>query len=432
MSRPGLANRRPPLLFLCSLVLVLLFAAAAAAPLSALDNNPVVNGDNGLQLIKNGEYEAGLEHLQRSYRLFPLNPVYKRDLADGLIAYGRHLLKLKRYDQADGKFVNAQELYPDEPLLSLYRGVCGYYLKKYDIARDELERARSKIPESVDVLYWLGLVLYESDDRPRAVELWEQALKLAPERKDIVDILKRSRREMAVESGMDHGHSSRFDLTYDNDVDSSFALAVLAVLENASNQVGAELGYFPKQRVPVAIYRRADFKIVTDSPEWSGGAYDGTIRLPFGSLKEVTPQIRAVLYHEYAHVVVFELTRGSCPFWLNEGIAEMFGRKQYSRELTELESAARKRSFIDFRKLEGSFASLSVPEANLAYQQSYSLVNYLVDTYGWHRVTRILTGLGESLSLRDALAKAFRDYSLSYDDLLKEWRESVERGMAAR
>lgn len=426
MKRPGVALQRPPVPFLCSLLLVLLLVAGTPAILSALDSDPVVNGDNGLRLIRNGEYERGLEHLQRSYRLFPLNPAYKRDLADGLIAYGRHLMKLKRFDLADENFVKAQDLYSDEPLLSLYRGICTYNLKKYDIARYELERVRSKWPESVEALYFLGLVLYESDDRPGAVELWERALKLAPDRKEIVDILKRSRREMAVESGMDHGHSSRFDLTYDSDVDSSFALAVLAVLESASNQVGAELGHFPNQRVPVAIYRRADFKIVTDSPEWSGGAYDGTIRLPFGSLKEVTPQIRAVLYHEYAHVIVFELTRGSCPYWLNEGIAEMFGRKQYSRETTELDNAVRKQSFIDFTKLEGSFASLSVPEANLAYQQSHSLVNYLVSAYGWHRVTRILTGLGDSLSLSDAISEAFRDYSLSYDDLVREWRESVK------
>jgi hypothetical protein len=171
---------------------------------------------------------------------------------------------------------------------------------------------------------------------------------------------------------------------------------------------------------------------VTDSPEWSGGVYDGTIRLPFGSLKEVTPQIRAVLHHEYAHVVVFELTRGNCPYWLNEGIAEMFGRKQFSQQMTELDSAARKKSFADFKKLESSFGSLSASEANLAYQQSYSLVNYLVTAYGWHRVTRILTALGDGMNLDDALAEAFKDYSLSYDALLREWRESIERGIAGK
>jgi len=412
MTRSGVTPQRLPKLFLYSLLLVLVLAGAVPALVSALDSDPVVNGDNGLRLIRDGEYEHGLENLQRSFQLFPLNVVNRRNLVDGYIAYGQHLMK--------------------QTVISLLRGICNYYLKRYDIARYELERARLKRADSIDVLYYLGLVLYETDSRSQAMELWEQALKLAPERKELAEVLKRSRREMAVESGMDHGHSSRFDLTYDNGVDTTFALAILDVLENASNQVGAELGYFPRQRVPVAIYCRADFKVVTDSPEWSGGVYDGTIRLPFGSLKEVTPQIRAVLYHEYAHVVVFELTRGNCPYWLNEGIAEIFGRKQFSQPTSELDEAARKKSFADFKKLESGFGSLSASEANLAYQQSYSLVNYLVTAYGWYRVTRILTCLGSGMNLDDALAEAFKEYSLSYDALLREWRESIERGLAAR
>jgi tetratricopeptide (TPR) repeat protein len=425
------APERLPASLLCCL-LSLLVACLVPAFASASENDQLVNGDSALRLIGGGEYERGLEQLRRAYQLFPLNPANRHNLADGQIAYGRHLMKQKRYDQADESFVKAQELYPEDPSVSLLRGICNYFLKRYDIARYELERSRLKRPASVESLYYLGLVLYETDRRLQAVELWEEALKLAPERLELVEVLKRSRREMAVESGMDRGHSSRFDLTYDSDVDTSFALAVLDVLENAANQVGAELGYFPRPRVPVAIYRRADFKVVTDSPEWSGGVYDGTIRLPFGSLKEITPQLRAVLHHEYAHVIVFELTRGNCPYWLNEGIAEMFGRKQYSRPMTEFEEAARKKSLADFSKLESGFGSLSAVEANLAYQQSYSLVSYLVTNYGWHRVTRILTGLGDGMSLEVALAEALKEYSLSYAALLQEWRESIERGMAPR
>src|SRR5664279_1943855 len=136
------------------------------------------------------------------------------------------------------------------------------------------------------------------------MELWEQALKLAPERPELIDVLKKARKETAVEDSMDRGHSSRFNLTYDPGVNTSLALAILDVLESASNQVGSELGHFPEARVPVAIYKRDDYKTVSAAPDWSGGVYDGTIRLPFGTLSEITSPIRAVLFHEYAHVVV--------------------------------------------------------------------------------------------------------------------------------
>jgi hypothetical protein len=177
--------------------------------------------------------------------------------------------------------------------------------------------------------------------------------------------------------------------------------------------------------VPVAIYKRADFKTVTDSPDWSGGVYDGKIRLPFGNMKEITPPMRGVLYHEYAHAVVFDLTRGNCPLWLNEGIAQMFELTQFKRPTDEAGRASGKGSADDFKKLEKSFSKLSSAEASLAYRQSYSMVNYIVATYGWHRVKQMLIDLGEGMKIDEAVADALSDYSLTYDGLIREWNGAV-------
>jgi hypothetical protein len=275
-------------------------------------------------------------------------------------------------------------------------------------------------------------VQFETDHRPQALELWEQALKLSPGRMEIIELLAKSRRENDVESGMDRGHSSRFDLTYDPGVDTVFALAILDVLESAANLIGAELGLFPEARVPVGIYKRAEYKTVTDSPDWSGGFYDGKIRLPFGALNEITPSMRAVLYHEYAHVVIFELTRGNCPLWMNEGIAEMFGRMQYNRPMPELGRAVRAGTLIDFKKLEADFSKLTPSAAALAYQQSYALVNYMVSAYGWHRIRQILSGLGRGLSFDESATAALKDYNLTYDTLVNEWRTSAGAEMTGR
>jgi len=259
------------------------------------------------------------------------------------------------------------------------------------------------------------------------MELWEQALKLAPGRKEISTILAKARKESAVEGKMDQGYSSRFDLSYDHDVDVSFALSILELLETAASAVNSELDHYPRARVPVSIYKRNDYRIVTDSPDWSGGLYDGKIRLPFGAARELTPVMRAALFHEYAHVVVFDLTHGNCPLWLNEGIAEMFGRSQDNHPLTELEHALQSGAIADFKKLEKSFSGLSKSEAILAYQQSYSMVNYLATTFGWHRIKRILLETGNGASIDNAIATALADYNLTYDGLIGEWRDHIAR-----
>ncbi|MDO9308283.1 MAG: tetratricopeptide repeat protein [Deltaproteobacteria bacterium] len=416
--------------YLMVMAAVFLFASAVSA--EQIDSDPVIHSGYGRELMLRGEYEKGIEHLRRAYLLFPLNETFKHNLAEAYAAYGHHFFKLKHFEESDENFVKALELYPDEPVYSLLRGICNYHLKKYDVARYELEHARSLKADSAEVLYYLGLVEYETENRSQAIELWEKALKLSPGRKEIIDLLAKSRKEIAVESRMDRGHSSRFDLSYDPGVDAGFALAILDVLESAANQVNAELGLFPEARVPVGIYKRDDFKTVTDSPDWAGGFYDGKIRLPFGTLNEITPVMRGVLFHEYAHVVVFELTRGNCPLWLNEGVAEMFGRMQYNRPMSEFGRAARKKTFTDFRKLESDFSSLSTADAALAYQQSYALVNFMVTSYGWHIVRQILSSLGGGMTIDEAMLSALKDFNLGYDGVVGAWRESVEREMAGR
>jgi tetratricopeptide (TPR) repeat protein len=371
--------------------------------------------------------EKKLEQARKSYELYPLNEGLKHNLAEGYAAYGHSLIRQRQYEQADVQLVKAIELYPDEPHYALLRGICQFNMKKYDIARYELERVRSLQPESVEALVYLGLVLYETENRLEAVQLWEQALKLAPARSDIVQLLEKARKEAAVEDKMDRGHSSRFNLTYDPGVPTAFALAVLDVLESASNQVGAELGHFPEARVPVVIYKRDDYKTVTNSPDWSGGVYDGTIRLPFGALSEISAGLRSVLFHEYAHVVVYDLTKGNCPIWFNEGIAEMFGRKQLSDSMAAHLQNTGKGAAVDIRKLEGSFTGLSTAEANSAYQQSYSLVNYVVNAYGWHRVKELLVNLGKGMSMDAAVAFVLQDYSVTYNGLINEWRENLQK-----
>ncbi|HIJ87525.1 MAG TPA: hypothetical protein HPP97_07525 [Desulfuromonadales bacterium] len=403
--------------------LFLLTIASAQPP----GSESLSKSGGGLELVQRGEYEKGIELLLKDYNLFPLNLTIKRNLAEAYAAYGHKHFKQKNYERADENFFKAEELYPEEVKYLLWRGISNYQLKRYDVARYELEKAKNIKEDSAEILYYLGLVKFDSDHRLEAIDLWEQALKLSPGRREIIELLKKSRKENSVEAKMDRGHSSRFDLTYDPGVDTGFALAILDVLESAANQVGAELGLFPEARVPVGIYKRSDYKTVTDSPDWSGGFYDGKIRLPFGALNEITPQIRSVLYHEYAHVVVFEMTRGNCPLWLNEGIAEIFGRMQYSRIRPELDRAVRTGKLADFRNLEANFSGLSSSAAALAYEQSYALVKYMVATFGWHRIRQILEGLGKGLSFDAAVTAALKDYNLNYDSLVNEWRKSVER-----
>jgi tetratricopeptide (TPR) repeat protein len=403
------------------------FLLCPAAP-GLSSNDPSCNQNQARAMIERGEYESGLAQLRSCHELFPLDQSVRRCLADGYHTVGLQLLRKKQYQQAGQLFTEGGELYPLDPRFMFLRGLCAYQLKQYDIARYELEQARLILPDDAELLHLLGRVLYDTDERDQALELWQRALELNPDQREVAALLERARREMAVEKLMARGYSSRFDLTYDKGVDTLFALAVLDELELAANLVGSELEHFSTARVQVTIYTKADYGTVTAAPEWSNGVYDGTIRLPFGSLRDLTPQLKAVLHHEYVHVVVYELTRGNCPLWLNEGVAEMFGRRQFAPPVPELELAARGVNIADIRRLERGFGSLATREAGLAYQRSWSLVNHLVTVYGWHRVAAILLALGQGVTIDEAIVRALADYGLTYEGLVREWNEAQDRG----
>lgn len=409
------------------MILCLLFLGATLlSPAAAAD--PLLHNKYGVDLIERGEIEQAIEQLEKAYSLYSSDQILKGNLATAYALQGQRLLDKKSYVDAAGQFEKALALFPDEPRYHLLRGIAFTLAKNFPLARYELQQARNMGGETAEGLYFLGRIHYEEGETDEALAYWEKAAALAPSDPSLAKLLERMRREQAVETRMERGHSSRFIVSYDSEeVKTGIALNVLDVLEAAYNSVGTDLGYFPEARVPVILYTKRDFREVTRSPSWSGGLYDGKIRIPIGGLVEITPELRATLRHEYTHAVVRELTKGNCPVWLNEGIAELQGRQELNPPLTELGRAVRSGGYLSLRKLERGFTSLGSTEVRLAYEQSYAVVNFMVSSYGWYRVRGILAYLGEGLTVDEAISKGLADLSLTYDGVFGEWLEYMKR-----
>ncbi len=409
----------PLLLSLCLLSFV---------PRPARADDPVAMNNYGLELLQQGEVDRALEQFQKANSYFPYDPVIKKNLAMAYAHVAKKKMRGSDFTGAVDDLDRALELDPDERPFLVLKGIASYYLKRYDTARDCLERGMPESGDGWDALYYLGWVSYDTDDLAKALEYWEKARALQPDNPELKTQIAKVKRELAVQPGRDTGYSSRFRITYDAAVSSSLADAVLDELESAYNRVGADLDCYPEGDVAVALYTLKEFRGVTQGPEWSGGIFDGKIRLPIGGVTEMNPHLRAVLDHEYAHVVIFGITGGNCPTWLNEGIAQVEELRQGDPLSRLLEGAARKGGIIPWKALEGSFMSFGTQQAALAYEESYAAVRYLVDTYGWYKVKQVLVNLGNGMTPAQAFARAFDDYGLDYAALEREWRASLPAG----
>jgi len=373
-------------------------------------------------LIDSGEYDKALDQLMSAASLFPFDQGLKRSLLSAYLQVAQRELKQGRYARAADYFGRAHELSPGSTQLGFMRGVALYLGKEYDAARSEFTQAG----DGAQPLFYLGRISYDTGDLPGALTLWRRALEEEPGNKEIRSAIEKAERELPVESRMDRGYSSMFDLSFDAELPPGLAAEVLDALESAYNGVGADLGIFPATRIPVLLYTKSDYGLVTAGPDWSGGLYDGKIRLPVGGIAKVTKQLRAVIFHEFTHVLIAELTHGNVPTWFNEGLAEVEGQKEFKRQQTELARAAAKGDLLSFKALSGSFAKMDGAQAGLAYQQSHSIAEFMVSRYGWYAVQQILKHLGERASIESAVAQGLADLSLDLPGVIAEWRQSLK------
>jgi len=106
--------------------------------------------------------------------------------------------------------------------------------------------------------------------------------------------------------------------------------------------------------------------------------------------------------HECVHHILHRHV-ASLPAWLDEGIAMhlLFTMPQHYRQ--ELEQAVRHNALLPFDLLAKSFAVLGRGLKDLAYAQSWAMVEHIGNRYGSRMLKELLLALGRGESLDMAL-----------------------------
>jgi hypothetical protein len=214
-----------------------------------------------------------------------------------------------------------------------------------------------------------------------------------------------------------------FHVVFYGSENSVAAHVISLVLEEAYRKVGADLLYWPTDSIGAVLYPEKDFFDITRSPSWVGAIYDGKIKMPAGGLVERTGELERVIFHEYTHALVYRLSRGRAPAWLNEGLAqyeEGARRPGFSAAVKALVAEGG----MPLDSLGRSFMNLPPEKAAKAYTLSLSVTAFIIDEFGFSSLKRILTGLGRGLDADAALRAAI---FLSYKDLEQSWRAQVSR-----
>ena len=283
------------------------------------------------------------------------------------VAVGAERLQKGDYRAARDAFTEALRYADADVAAYLGLGIASLHLHDETTAERSLRRAVELNPREKQALVVLGELAQRHDDLEAAAGYWERALELDPNDGPLKARLERIRREHRTEKDFNRDLTGHFSAKYEGRERIETGRIVLRILEDAYGEIGRALSFYPDREIAVILYSDKQFREVTDAPGWSGGIYDGKIRIPIGGIEQETPALRRLLFHEYTHAAVRALTP-HVPTWLNEGLAQHFeGRVLTEGQRQMLRKAQQSGSLPPLSALERSFMALGDQQAGYAY-----------------------------------------------------------------
>jgi hypothetical protein len=300
-----------------------------------------------------------------------------------MAAAGWQALRAGDIQEASDDFSGAIQRDGTHALALLGAGTVAHIRGDEAAARLQLTRALHEQPSLTAASLLLGQLLYAQGDLTGAIDVYEQALAHAPGETRLSARLDAWRKEAALHDTFSTRVATHFTILFDGPPDQPLAARVSELLEQAYWKVGGALGVYPPDVLTVILYSKEQFRDVTQSPSWAGGAYDGRSLAPRG-----------------------------VPVWLDEGLAQLMEAGSAPR----MPDGAR---LPPLASLEGSFAALSPQDARTAYAVSAAAAQALLDRAGPVVMVTLLTYLGSGVGFAEAFERAAL---VPYAEFQRTWR----------
>ncbi|HRS52887.1 MAG TPA: peptidase MA family metallohydrolase [Candidatus Marinimicrobia bacterium] len=178
------------------------------------------------------------------------------------------------------------------------------------------------------------------------------------------------------------------------------------------------------------VARSADFEEVvgSDLPQWVGAV----TLFPQDLMVVRSPDISRSTMREYRKTVVHELIHllqgqfvpsNLTPVWFNEGLALYYAGEFDLRERVVISKALVRDQLIPLAKLE-RILQFNQPQADLAYAESASIIEFIENVYGDGTAVAILERMRDGENFERAVLKVT---NCEYDDLINRWQTYIEK-----
>lgn len=308
---------------------------------------------------------------------------------------GEELLDAGRISQAEDVAAKSLRENPRSAAALAFDGRVKFYQGRYPEALASLEKS---------------LAIDSKDQRAQGWKLLTQFTQ------DTVKTLKRF-------------ESPHFVIYLDEKRDGILAPYALDTLEKTYEAIGAELGYYPKEKVRVEIAPDSSSFNAISTLSLRDIEETGAVGIcKFNKLMIISPRALSFGYrwldsvsHEYVHYIIVAVSNNQAPIWLHEGTARFFetrwrkpapakdGMEDYltPANQTLLVQALEKNQFVGFKNMEPSLIHLETPEqVQLAYAEAASAVDFMNQVKGKAGIRGVFVALNDQ-STPAAIEKVF-------------------------
>ena len=298
---------RPRLAAFVALCALAIPAAAAAESFSELIKR-------GFEQLQSRRFEEAAESLGGALEAEPASEPARKGLAAAWAAIGASHLEAGRLRQSRAALEKAVETRPESAEYHLLLAQALFREGDLRAARRETDLALELAPDSAPARELSGNIYNRQGLLNLAAGEWESAAQAGGSHA-LAEKLRRVRRDMAAEAGMERQTSRFFAIQHDSDVPAALVQGFFKLLDEAFNTLHDRLGEYPREEIPVVLYSQVTFRDVTLAPDWSGGLFDGrVIRIPVGGLSSVEEAagLLGILNHEMTHAFLYRMASKGC------------------------------------------------------------------------------------------------------------------------
>lgn len=182
---------------------------------------------------------------------------------------------------------------------------------------------------------------------------------------------------------------------------------VIVLVYPSSEELNASFGW-PASENAMGVYWAGVIRVLSPA-SW----VEGTNSEMQDAFTNIGP-----MAHEITHLAVDYATRGNCPRWFTEGLAQLEEYRLTGFRFSPIDSGA---SFYSLKDMDRNFDDL--PDQALAYRESLAAVEYISSVYGEKKLLAIVDSLGEGKGMEQSLEDVLGVDIATFEQNWRSWSD---------